>query len=87
MAKKANMETTQSENEPIPNEAVPSQMSLQHLIEPIMQEIKSLKDTMTTQKCEISQEISHLKTIIMEQKADIVDEKNIKVDHNSKKIE
>ena len=87
MAKEANMEITQSENGSTPNEAVPNQVNLQHLIKPIMQEFKILKDTMTTQKSEISQEINWLKTIITEQKAEIVDEINVKVDHNSQKIE
>ena len=69
------------------NDAALNQANFQNLIEPIMQEFRSLKDAMSSQISEISQEIGHLKTIITEQKAVIISEINSKVDSNSAKIE
>ena len=62
------------------------QVNFQQLIEPIMLEFKSLKDTMATQKGEISEELEHHKTIITNQKEEIISEINFKVDTNSKNI-
>ena len=59
---------------------------LSQLIEPIMKEFKSLKDTMVSQKSEISEEINRLKKVITTQKRKIVNDINIKVDTNSKSI-
>ena len=59
---------------------------LSQLIEPIMKEFKSLKDTMVSQKSEISEEINRLKKVVTSQKSEIINEINIKVDTNSKSI-
>ena len=59
---------------------------LSQLIEPIMKEFKSLKDTMVSQKSEIFEEINRLKKVITSQKSEIINEINIKVDTNSKSI-
>ena len=59
---------------------------LSQLIEPIMKEFKSLKDTMVSQKSEISEEINRLKKVITTQKSEIINEINIRVDMNSKTI-
>ena len=59
---------------------------LSQLIEPIMKEFKSLKDTMVSQKSEISDELNRLKKVITSQKSEIINEINIKVDTNSKSI-
>ena len=65
----------------------PRLTNLQNLIEPIMQEFKSLKETISTQKSEISQEIGHLQSLITKQKTEIVNEINSEVGKNSEKIE
>ena len=57
---------------------------LSQLIEPIIKEFKSLKDTMVSQKSEISEKINRLKKVITSQKSEIINEINIKVDTNSK---
>ena len=59
---------------------------LSQLIEPIMKEFKSLKDTMVSQNGEISEEINRLKKVITSHKSEIINEINIKVDTNSKSI-
>ena len=59
---------------------------LSQLIQPIMNEFKSLKDTMISQKSDISEEINRLKKVITSQKSEIINEINIKVDTNSKSI-
>ena len=42
-------------------------------------EFKSLKDTMASQKSEISEELEHLKSVITEQKEEIINEINVKI--------
>ena len=59
---------------------------LSQLIEPIMNKFKSLKDTMVSQKSEISEEINRLKKVITTQKGEIVNEINVKVDTNNRNI-
>ena len=62
------------------------QVNIESLIEPIMQEFKSLKYTMAIQQGEMSEGFNHLKTVLKEQKAEIISEINVKVDHNSEQI-
>ena len=62
------------------------QINFQELIEPIMLKLKSLKNTMVTQKGEISEELARLKTVIMDEKEEILSEINVKVDTNSRNI-
>ena len=64
----------------------PRPANLQNLIEPVMQEFKSLKDTISTQKSEISQEIDCLQSLTTKQKTEIVNEINSEVERNSEKI-
>ena len=51
-----------------------------------MLKLKSLKNTMVTQKGEISEELARLKTVIMDEKEEILSEINVKVDTNSRNI-
>ena len=62
------------------------QVNIKSLIEPIMQEFKSLKNTMATQQGEMSEGFNHLKTVLKEQKAEIISEINVKVNDNSEQI-
>ena len=58
-ANRVNLATSSKMEDPRPDDKLPTQLS--QLIDPIMQEFKSLKETMSSQKSEISEEISRLK--------------------------
>ena len=62
------------------------QVNIESLIEPIMQEFRSLKNTMATQQGKMSEGFKHLKSVLKEQKVEIISEINVKVDHNSEQI-
>ena len=88
-SKKLNVDNqAQSSSVPTMEESTTEVQSthLSQLIEPIMNEFKSLKDTMISQKSNISEEINRLKKVITSQKSEIINEINIKVDTNSKSI-
>ena len=63
-----------------------TQLNIEKLIVPIMQEFKSLKDSMELQQGEMSEGFKNLKTMLKEQKSEIVQEINVKVDHNREQI-
>ena len=82
--KKAHLEKHESNNSAMGSEEHPSQqVNIQKLIEPIMQEFRSLKKTMASQQDEMSEGFNHLNSVLKEQKAEIISEINVKVDHNS----
>ena len=58
-------------------------VNINSIIDPILQEFKSLKDTMISQRNEMSEGFKHLKSVLKDQKAEIISEINVKVDHNS----
>ena len=84
--KKPNIDFTMANSEPMLPRSVVPQPDFHDLIEPIMCEFKSLKDTMATQEGKISEELSQLKTVIKKQKEEIVSEINVTVDTNSRNI-
>ena len=63
-----------------------TQLNIERLIAPIMQEFKSLKNSMESQQGEMSEGFKNLKTMLKEQKSEIVQEINVKVDYNREQI-
>ena len=63
-----------------------TQVNIDKIIAPIMQEFKSLKDSMESQQGEMSEGFKNLKTMLKEQKTKIIQEINVKVDHNREQI-
>ena len=76
-SKKLNVDKpAHSSSAPIMDESTTEVQSthLSQLIEPIMKEFKSLKDTIVSKKSEISEEINRLKKVITSQKSEIINE-------------